>query len=133
MKLRTLLGGAVAALLALTLTACTDAEVAGQNMDRDAENFKVLRRIVFVNGITDKYLFTVEGYCSVTDESGGEAGTQQLEVICKVGDGKYKNHMLGLSDNITYFVEQLEARNVSTSHYRVTWKPSVIAPDVEIR
>lgn len=117
-----------AALATLTLAGCSDdAEVAGKNLSKDADNFKIVRRVVFLNGITDKYLLSIEGRCSITDEN------NQLEVTCKLREGVFKKHFLGLSDNVTYFVEQMDGTNVSTSHYKVTFKPSVIVPDVEAR
>jgi hypothetical protein len=36
-----------------------------------------------------------------------------------------------LSDNVTYFAEQLEGAEVGTYHYRVIFKPEVILPDVD--
>jgi hypothetical protein len=87
----------------------------------------VNRRVIFYNGITDKYLLSIEGRCSITDQ------TTQLEVTCKVGEESYKKHFLGLSDNVTYFAEQLEPANVSAYHYRVTFKPQAIIPDVDLR
>ena len=54
-------------------------------------------------------------------------------MTCKTGKGKYKKHFLGLSDNVSYFVEQLDSSKVSTSHYKVVFKPSVIVPDIEER
>ena len=63
-----------------------------------------MRRVVFVNGITDKYLLSIEGLCSITKDK----YDAQLEVTCKTGDGEYKKHYLGISDNVTYFVEQMD-------------------------
>lgn len=111
----------------LVLTGCTnDADVASENISKDADNFKVNRRIVAVNGITDKYILSVEGWCNIQDQE------NQLEVTCKVESG-FKKHFVGLSDNTTYFVEQLDAANVSVDHYKVIFKPSVIVPDIETR
>lgn len=125
---KTLTAAALAAGLALTATACSsDSDVASKNLSKDADNFKIQRRIVFVNGITDKYLMSVEGRCSITDAEG------QLEVTCKTGEDEYKKHFLGLSDNVTYFAEQIDGAKVSADHYKVIWKPSVIVPDVEAR
>lgn len=117
-------------LLTMGLAACTsDADVASNNISKAADQFEVLRRIVFYNGITDQYIFSIEGYCSL----GNDDPPRELSVTCKVGPGQYKKHFLGLSDNVTYFVEQLDSANVSTSHYRVIFKPSVIVPDVDIK
>ena len=104
-----------------------DARVASRNLSKAADNFEVLRRVVFLNGITDNYILVIEGYCSITDQGG------QLEVTCKTGPGIYKKHFLGLSDNVTYFSEQIDSVGVSKSHYRVTFKPSVILPNIDMR
>jgi len=111
------------------LGGCDDAQVASQNLVRSADNFEIDRRVVFFNGITDKYLLSIEGKCSI------EADTydSQLEVICKTGNQQYKKHFLGLSDNVAYFVEQLEPIKASAYHYRVTFKPQVLLPDVDLR
>jgi len=47
--------------------------------------------------------------------------------------GQYKKHFLGISDNVTYFAEQLASRDVSTFHYRVIFKPQTILPDIDFR
>ena len=54
-------------------------------------------------------------------------------MTCKVGRDAYKKHFLGLSDNVTYFAEQLHTADVSAYHYRVTFKPQVILPDIDAR
>ncbi|QNL30757.1 hypothetical protein SEA_ESTES_48 [Mycobacterium phage Estes] len=114
---------------AASLTACTtDADMASQNLSQDADNFKIPRRITFFNGITDKYLLTIEGRCSISPDT----ASKKLDVTCKVADG-YKKHFLGLSDNVSYFVEQIDGRDVSTDYYHVTFKPTAIVPDIELR
>ena len=123
MKATSLVLSAVGMMLFLFL-ACDDSMVANRNLTKAADNFEVNRRIVFYNGITDKYILVIEGRCSLTDSMG------QLEVICKTGPTTYKKHFLGLSDNISYFAEQLDDVSVSVYHYRVTFKPEVILPDI---
>lgn len=103
----------------------TDAQVASENLSLAADQFEIDRRVVFFNGITDTYLLSIEGRCSIEDEG------YQLEVTCKIGPDAFKKHFLGLSDNVSYFVEQLETADVSEYHYRVIFKPSVIVPDVD--
>lgn len=116
--------------LALWLGACSsDADVASENISKDADNFKILRRTVFYNGITDSYILSVEGYCSI----GNNDRPGELTITCKVGKDQYKKHFLGRSDNVTWFSEQIDAVNVSTDHYKVVFKPSTIIPDVEKR
>lgn len=118
-------------LLPLLLTACneSDADVAAYNISKAAEQFEVARKIVGINGITDKYLWEVDGYCSVETSDSGLAGA--LEVTCKIGPGKYKKLFFGLSDNVTYVVQQIDPINVSTNHYRVIFKPETIVPDFD--
>ena len=114
-------------LMAVAVGCADDAQVASRNVSKAADNFEVQRRVVFMNGITDNYLLEILGRCSIEDQR------NQLEVICKVGPGTYKKHFLGLSDNVTYFVEQLEPVEASAYHYRVTFKPQVIIPDFDFR
>lgn len=117
------------ALMIGGLTACNDddATVASENVSKAADNFEVYRRIVFFNGITDTYLLEIKGACSITAEP------KQLEVICKVGKDKYVKEFLGLSNNVSYFVEQGEPVEASAYHYRKTFKPQSILPDVDFR
>lgn len=123
------------AALALVGAACTehDSDVVSENLSTAADQFQIARRIVFYNGITEQYMLVIEGLCAL----GNHDGPHELTVVCKVGEdingeGLYKKHFLGLSDNVTYFVEQLEAKRVSAYHYTVIWKPSTIIPDIDV-
>jgi len=117
---------AALAAVAIALGACsTDADVASKNLSKAAEQFEIERRVVFLNGITDEYLLSIEGRCSIEDQGG------QLEVTCRTGEDAYKKHFLGLSDNVSYFVEQLDAADVDVYRYRVVFRPSTIVPDVD--
>ena len=112
----------------LAIAACDDATVASHNLSKAADNFEIPRRTVFYNGITDAYILEVEGLCSINEMD------RQLELTCKIGDRAYKKHFLGLSDNVTYFSEQVgRGEDVSRFYYRVTFKPQVIIPDVDLR
>lgn len=113
-------------VLALILVACdSDADVASRNLGVAAEQFEIERRIVFFNGITDEYLLEITGRCSI------ESHQIRLDVTCKTGPEEFKKHFLGLSDNVSYLVEQLEPIDVSVYRYRVIFKPSVIIPDID--
>lgn len=113
-------------LSTVALSGChTDASVASSNLSKAAEMFQLDRRVVFYNGITGEYILTIQGKCSVS-------GGGRLAVTCKDGNGEFKKHYLGLSDNVTYFSEQLDAKSVSTSRYKVIFKPSVIVPDIDM-
>lgn len=119
----------VAIVMSALLAACdSDANVASRNLSTAADQFEIERRVVFYNGITGGYMLTIEGLCSL----GNHDSAGQLTVTCKVGDGQYKKHFLGLSDNVTYFVEQVDGHGVSAYHYRVIFKPEVIVPDIDL-
>ncbi|AVP42187.1 hypothetical protein SEA_SUPERAWESOME_67 [Mycobacterium phage SuperAwesome] len=128
--MKKLIATAVAgAALAVGLVGCSsDADVASENLSKQADNFEIPRRIVFFNGITDKYLLEIAGYCSIAPDT----ASQKLDVTCKK-NGQFKKHFLGLSDNVSYFVEQIEGANVSTDFYEVNFKPQSILPDIELR
>ena len=110
-----------------TLAGCSDdAFVASRNLTKAADNFEI-SRIIFYNGITDTYMLTISGLCTIEDY------VIELEVTCKLGDNRYKKHFMVLSDNVTYFAEQMETVDAGIYHYRVTFKPQSILPDVDFR
>lgn len=106
-----------------------DADVASQNLSQAADNFQINRRVVFYNGITGEYMLSIEGLCSL----GNADKVREVSITCKTGPASYKKHFLGLSDNVTYFVEQVEAANVSAYHYAVVFKPAAIVPDITVK
>lgn len=119
-----------AVTLAGALAGCdTDATVASRNLSKAADMFEINRRIVFYNGITGGYMLSIEGRCSIDTNQSGSS----FFVTCKTGPSAFKKHFLGLSDNVTYFAEQLDSADVSTYHYRVVFKPQVIVPEVDAR
>ena len=86
------------AIAILTLvTMCTgcgferDSEVASYNVSKEADSFRVKRRVTFINLRSNEYLFSIVGNCSIDDNSSNE-----LEVICKIGDSSYQKHFLYL-------------------------------------
>lgn len=111
------------------LQACSrDADVASKNLSYEADNFQLDRRIVFYNGITGEYILTIEGKCAFNVPS-----DNKVDVTCKTGDGLYKKHSLGISDNVTYFSEQINSKGVSVYHYKVNFKPQAIIPDIDLK
>ena len=114
---------------AVLLAGCArPADVASKNLSLAADNFQVARRIVFYNGITDSYMLTIEGLCSL----GNNDMPGELSVTCKTGPSSYIKNFLGLSDNVTYFVEQLQCVDVSAYQYRVIFRPTTIIPSIGV-
>ena len=110
----------------LQFTGCTDAELASRNLTKAADMFELERRIIFYDAIQGSALLVIEGRCSLS------SGISSVTVTCKTGQYAYKKHHLGLSDNVTFFSEQLENAEVDIYHYRVILKPSALIPDIEV-
>lgn len=111
------------------LSACsTEADRVSENLAKSADSFKVERRIIFVNTMTDKYLLSAEGRCSLDAKS-----SKKVAVVCKIGKDKYLRHTMGLSSNVTYVVEQLEAKHEDPFHYKIIYRPEEIIPDIDLQ
>ena len=121
-KITTLAAAALAG--AFLLTACDDADVANHNISKDADNFKVLRRVVVINTITDTPLFEITGKLSIQkDET-----DNQLEVTVKVDDETYKKHFIGLTETVSYVLEDVNGTDVDPNRYQVSYLPEAIIP-----
>ena len=117
-------------VMVLSLISCSrEADIASKNLSRSADEFEIKRRVVFYNGITGEYILTIEGLCSL----GNDRTANGIFITCKTGPKAYKKHFLGISSNVTFFMEQLEAANVSPYHYKVIFKPTSIVPDIEVK
>lgn len=120
----------IAFAVLLALSACdNDASVASHNLSKAADNFEIDRRVILYNGFTNDYILVVEGRCAL----GSGTSARSVTITCKTGPAAYKKHIAGLSDNTLVFVEQLEAAAASVYHYRVTFKPAVLLPAIDIR
>ena len=120
---------------AMVLSACnTQADVVSSNLSKAADEFEINRRIVFVNGITDNYLLLVEGRCSIGNNDTGRYVTVTCLVDAENPDDSdsYKKHHMLASDNVTLISEQLDPVGVSTTRYRVVFRPTQIVPDIDV-
>jgi hypothetical protein len=128
MNAKGVLGIVLVGVVCLGVAACTDAATtANDNLSKAADNFEVPRRIVGINAITDKVLFTVEGFCSITPTE------NKLDVICKTdANGTVERTSLGLSDNVTYVVTQLSGVKVGLFKPRVIFRPETIIPNIDL-
>lgn len=117
-------------LATVFLTWCDDASVVSHNLSRQSDYFEIPRRVIFYNGITNEYILDIEWYCSLGWWT--QANPNEIWIVCKDWNG-YKKHFLGLSDNVTYIVEQIDDVNVNPNHYKVIFKPSAIIPSIEMK
>ena len=115
--------------LALTLTGCTEAERVSHNLSQEADNFNVVRQLTVINCLQGDVLFQMTGKMSIT----ADREDNQLEILVEDEDGTYKKHFVGLSDNVTYVIEDVSTNNVDKYKYTLNFNPKMWIPaDVEI-
>jgi hypothetical protein len=117
----------VAILLVFTMSGCTPADQVSDNLSKEADHFNILRKIIFYNVITGEDMYVIEGYCSIYADTLDE----QLEVTCEINKGEYIKDFLGVSDNVSYMVLQVDPKNVSAYHYKVYLRPQTVLPSIE--
>lgn len=112
-------------LTVLCLTGCeTEAQRVSYNISQEADNFNSIRQITVINCIQGDVLFQMTGKMSIT----ADTNDNQLEVIVEDNNGKYKKHFIGLSDNVTYVVEDITDGDVSKYHYTLNFNPKMWIP-----
>lgn len=119
-------GIATLAILATSATGCNQAEVVRQNLAQEADNFNCYRRITVINCIKGDVILQVEGRCSIT----ADTTDNQLEIITEYEKGRYNKQIIGLSDNVTYMVEDLEVKDVNEYHYYINFNPHMWLPEI---
>ena len=105
----------VIGFMVMMITGCSEAERVSQNLSQQADNFNIVRQLTVINCITGDTLFQMTGKMSIT----ADAADNQLEIIVE-DDGTYVKHFVGLSDNVTYVVEDLNLGDNEVSKYRYT-------------
>lgn len=114
----------IALITGVLLTGCTQAERVSYNLSQEADNFNVVRQLTVINCIEGDVLFQMTGKMSIT----ADTEDKQLEVIVENENGTYKKHFVGLSDNVTYVVEDLDVNNVSKYKYTLNYNPKMWIP-----
>lgn len=105
----------VSILAITTLTGCTEAERVTYNISQQADNFNIVRQLTVINCIGGDVLFQMTGKMSIT----ADTADNQLEILVE-DDGTYVKHFVGLSDNVTYIVEDLNLGDNEVNKYRYT-------------
>jgi poly-beta-hydroxyalkanoate depolymerase len=122
---------AAAAVAAAALAGCgSNADTVSKNISKEAEKFNVQRRIVAINGITDKPLFMVEGKCSIEGDNLG--GLKAMQVICKHGPNDYRKHYITVPDNVATVTTQIGGVSVSEYRTKIIFRPTSIVPDLDL-
>lgn len=119
-------------LIALILSAsmifsfcgCSEAERVSYNLSQEADAFNNVRQLTVINCLQGDILFQMTGKISIT----ADRADNQLEVIVELEDGTYKKHFIGLSDNVTYVVEDITGKDVSKYKYTLNFNPEMWWP-----
>ena len=108
---------------ALICGGCTEADKVVKNMEREAENFNILRRFAVINTRTDKVEFELIGAFSREDVK-----SDQVTLVVEMEDGSYKRHIIGLNEDTMYIIEDLGGAKVNKYKYEVNYIPQSIVP-----
>ena len=110
--------------LAGMIAGCTEAERVSKNLSQEADNFNVVRQLTVMNCIQGDVMFQMTGKMSITADN----VDHQLEVIVEDENGNYQKHFIGLSDNVTYVVEQKDYKDVDKYRYTLNYNPKMWIP-----
>lgn len=111
--------------LVLALPGCgREASRVSYNLSQEADNFNDVRQITVINCLKGDVLFQMTGKMSIT----ADVSENQLEIIVEDEKGEYKKHFIGLSDNVTYVVEDITAGDVSEYKYTLNFNPNMWFP-----
>ena len=113
-------------MITVVLTGCdTEASRGSYNLSQQADNFNIVRQLTVINCIEGDVLFQMTGKLSIT----ADTVDNQLEIIVE-DNGTYVKHFVGLSDNVTYVVEDLNlgANDVAKYRYTLNFNPNMWIP-----
>lgn len=108
----------VLCIISMNFTSCREADIVSSNVSKEADAFKVCRKITVINSRTDTIIYELQGIFSINNNLNDE-----LEIICKTGENEYKKHFIYLTDTVLYIVEDLQGADVSSYQYKVTIYP----------
>lgn len=110
--------------MALLLFGCTEASKVSYNLSQQADSFNNIRQVTVINCLQGDVLFQMTGKMSITADN----TNNQLEIVVEDENGEYKKHFIGLSDNVTYVVEDITTGDVSKYKYTLNFNPKMWIP-----
>lgn len=114
-------------LLIGMMTGCeSEASRVEYNLTQEADNFNIVRQLTVINCLQGDVLFQMTGKMSIT----ADVDDNQLEIIVENDDGNYTKHFVGLSDNVTYTIEDLNLgkNDVEKYKYTLNFNPNMWMP-----
>lgn len=124
MRKKVLTAASMIAMAVVVFTGCSQASRVSSNLSKEANNFNDVRQLTVINCLQGDTLFQMTGKMSIV----ADTGDNQLEIIVEEEDGTYKKHFVGLSDNVTYVVEDITAGDVSNYRYTLNFNPKMWIP-----
>lgn len=112
------------ALMASMLCGCRQSDIVRRNLSQEADAFNSCRCITVINCLQGDGLFQIKGKCSIV----ADTVDNQLEIIVEEGSGVYKKHIIGLSDNVTYVIEDITGNDVDNYNYELSFNPKMWLP-----
>lgn len=103
---------------------CSEASKVSHNLSLEADNFNDVLQVTVINCLQGDVLFQMTGKMSIT----ADTSDNQLEVVVEDEKGEYKKHFIGLSDNVTYVVEDITAGDVSKNKYTLNFNLEMWIP-----
>lgn len=111
-------------VITVLATGCSEAERVSYNLSQQADNFNVVRQLTVINCLQGDVLFQMTGKMSIT----ADTNDNQLEILVEDEYGTYKKHFVGLSDNVTYVIEDVSVNNVEKYKYTLNFNPNMWIP-----
>lgn len=116
--------GLLTSMLVATLVGCSQADRVSNNLSQEADNFNTIRKVTVLNAITNDIMFEMSGRMSIK----ADTEDKQLEVIVEDENGEYQKHIVGLSDNVSYVVQDVTSKNVDNYKYTINFNPKMWIP-----
>lgn len=124
MRKKVLTAALITAMALAAFAGCSQASRVSSNLSKEANNFNDVRQLTVINCLQGDTLFQMTGKMSIV----ADTADNQLEIIVEEEDGTYKKHFVGLSDNVTYVVEDITAGDVSNYRYTLNFNPKMWIP-----
>jgi len=112
--------------LVLAFSGCDQrqADDVSYNLSLKADNFEDVRQVTVINCLQGDVLFQMTGKMSIE----ADMADKQLEIVVEDENGEYKKHFIGLSDNVTYVVEDITSGEVDKYKYTLNFNPKMWIP-----
>ena len=115
-------------VMAFCMCGCSTADTVNYNLNKEADEFNVYRRITVTNARTDTIMLQAEGYMSLSNNSSNE-----LVVTFKTGEDQYYKDYIYLNDWTCYVMEQVEPKSTDKYHYELVFYPQRLVPEIEVK